>query len=121
MATRIDIGFDTPWFVGATRRFTIAVTDEDGNPKTLTGSSVASWRMTDIAPAEGTPTVIIEKTPGSGVTINGAETTIEVDEADTANVTPRDYYHEFRVTDGVGDTDTTTYGYARLAGSAFVT
>ena len=120
MPSNVDIGLTDPWFIGASRRFTIPITDADGNAKTVTGSSVASWRLTDIAPSAGTPTTLISKTLGSGVTLSGAsEVTIEVDEADSADLTPGDYYHEFRLVDAASDTDTTTYGTVRLKGSAF--
>lgn len=120
MPTNVNIGITDLWHIGASRRFTLSVVDGDGNAKALTGSSVASWRLTDIAPSEGTPTTIFTKTIGSGVTIDGSgNAVISIDEADTADLTPGDYYYEFRVADASDDTDSTTWGTVRLTGSAF--
>ena len=118
MATRVDIGFDSPWLVGESRLFTMPVTDASDQAKSLAGASSIAWLLTDIAPSEGTPTTVLTKTLGSGVALAGDEPQVEVDEADTTDLTPGDYYHELRATDAAGDTATTHYGYVRLQGSA---
>lgn len=118
MATRVDIGFgDEPWLVGESRLLTFPVTDASDAAKSLAGASAVAWRWTNIAPAEGSPTTVLTKSLGSGVAVVDGAPQATMDEADTADLTPGDYYHELRATDAAGDTATTHYGYVRLTGS----
>ena len=123
MAETQNVGFDKPWFLGASRRFTVTITDAAGQAKDLTGATVVDWALTDLSPTEGAATKLIEKSLGSGVGITAptqGQVQIEVDEAETASLAAGDYYHEARVVDAIGDTDSVTFGQVRLTGSAFV-
>ncbi|MGB1225039.1 MAG: hypothetical protein ACPHCN_12965 [Mycobacterium sp.] len=124
MTLKVSIGFtaDDIWVAGNTRRFTINVVDAAGSPKNLTGASSADWRFTDIAAEEGTPTVLLSKSLGSGVTITDAaqgEVTITVSGPDTESLQPGDYHAELRVVDAATDRESVTKMTIRLTGSLF--
>ena len=87
---------------GEDKTLRIPIVDGDGDPVNLTGSTVR-WEM-----FKPTADPVAVKTTGDGITLYNAAGTndgiqIEIDPADTTDVTDGEYSHECRVTDGAGN------------------
>lgn len=126
MAKKVTIGFtdDDLWVAGSTRRFSIPIVDSAGAAKNLTGASSIDFRLTDLSAVEGTPTTLIPKAIGSGVTItdaSGGIVQVLIDASDTISLQPGDYHFEVKVVDAANDTESVTLGQARLTASLFGT
>lgn len=126
MAVKVTVGFtdDDLWVAGSTRRFSIPVVDSADAAKNLTGAASIDFRLTDLAAVEGTPTTLISKALGTGVSVTdaaGGIVQVLVDASDTISLQPGDYHFEVKVVDAATDAESVTLGSARLTGSLFGT
>lgn len=81
---------DISIFQGESRNIEVGILDVDGSPLDLTGASI------DFKIKGGT--VVIEKSVGSGITVNGpGEITIALTPDDTS-IDERAYWYEIRIT-----------------------
>lgn len=87
----------------------ITVVDEDGVVADLSGYS-AVWCL--YGQTEGN--IVLTKTTSDGITITGGQITIELENVDTENLTPRIYGHQCEVEDIMGRHSTVTTGYVKI-------
>jgi hypothetical protein len=94
--------------VGDDKSLRVSVTDADGAVVAITSATI-SWKVTRSLRS----TAVLTKTTSSGISItsgSGGIFTISIDPADTASLTPGDYYHEAQVTFSGGDVGTVLKG-----------
>ncbi|WP_026694072.1 hypothetical protein [Peribacillus kribbensis] len=88
---------------------TVSVTDENGQPLSLTGASVKWVAKKRVNSLEND----ILKTSDNGVSITGSELKIKLDPTDTKDLSGT-YYHECELTDSVGNVSTIFKGYVTV-------
>ena len=123
MAARIRFGFtdDDIWVAGSTRNLIVPVTDASGAALDLTGATAADFRLTNISSIEGTPTVLLTKSLGSGTSVTGtgnSQVTIAFSKADSLNLVG-DYHGELRVVDAASNTESVTLLEIRITPTLF--
>lgn len=94
---------------GNDHRLRVTVVDDAGLPKQLEGAAI-EWRLARSL----TGPVVAVKTLGAGIETDAAPGVfiVRLDPADTAELTPGNYYHEALVTDASGDRVTVLSAWA---------
>lgn len=89
----------------------ITVTDDAGEPYNLATVLALTWSLAETWGG----TALVSKAIGTGITITDAaagKLAIEILSADTAGLTGKDYVHQTKMTDAIGQTYTISYGKA---------
>ena len=108
-----QIGQDLTMYSGDSQVIGYTITDaESGDPVNLVAASAIKWRASKKLSSGFSPTPLLIKALGTGVSVtNAAAGTIQVvlAPADTALLAGR-FYHELEITDGSGNVSTVAVG-----------
>lgn len=102
-------------YIGSAPAFPLAVTDENGAPVNLTGSTL--WMTCKTATSEFDGDAIFQKVTGSGITLisaTGGTALVQLTTADTADLTAgKSYYFDLQLLLPGGELQTILAGYFR--------
>ena len=96
-------------------RITIYLDEDQTQPKDLTNASAIVWELRTDRPQEPTARLLVTKSLGSGVSVNGDPTNGQIDvllsPADQSGLRYINYYHQVDVTDAATDISRPTVGF----------